>query len=216
MGLDSTFMEPLKPGAEASPYLDREQGVVYKLFDLLKDGSMGKIARWVRHEDGRSDIAYASADMLDMLKKLCLLNICGALPTEIVGLSRSGTHLIVKQPQAAPVPGQKAGTPVLFKNQRAAVAALKGHFPEFTSCSRSVGLLWIDEEEWLITDLHEDNIMLDDRGAPSVIDAILVQVPPEIRGRERWLDQGLTAAECLRKGKPVPEDPFDSFDDDEL
>ncbi len=40
--LESKFLRPLTAGAEAAPFLDEEHKVVYKLFDVRANGSLGK------------------------------------------------------------------------------------------------------------------------------------------------------------------------------
>ncbi|MDB6076353.1 MAG: hypothetical protein JWO82_100, partial [Akkermansiaceae bacterium] len=96
----SDFLVPLKPGAEASPYLDRDLHVVYKLFDLRQNGGLGKKMKLQRVDGERFDLVLEDATLPDTLMKLAVLNDAGALPTEIVGLSDTGEYLIAKQPLA--------------------------------------------------------------------------------------------------------------------
>lgn len=98
----SSLLTALPSGAEAIPYFDKDWGVVYKLFDLRVDGSLGKRIELVRKAEGDFDLIPCDATLKDTLEKLAVLNEAGAHPTEIVGLSDSGDYLIAKQPWAYP------------------------------------------------------------------------------------------------------------------
>jgi hypothetical protein len=99
--LISGALKPLPPGAEASPFLDQENGVVYKLFDLRPGGTMGKKLRFQSRFQG-FEIESADARWSDMLDKFIVLNRGGGHPTELAGISSDGCYLIAKQPLARP------------------------------------------------------------------------------------------------------------------
>jgi hypothetical protein len=84
--LSSKELEPLTPGAEAAPYLDPDAHVVYKLFDLRPNGTLGKKFELVRaHDDDRPGIPEEEryrletqpATFFDTLRKLRILNTAG-------------------------------------------------------------------------------------------------------------------------------------------
>jgi hypothetical protein len=100
--LGSDFLSPLLSGAEACPFFDEEWKVVYKLFDLRVDGSLGKKIVLEEPESERFEIQLLPARLVDTLEKLSVLNEAGGHPTEIVGLSSNGDFLIAKQPLAFP------------------------------------------------------------------------------------------------------------------
>lgn len=175
-GFDSTsFLEALTPGAEAIPYLDREHGVVYKLFDLRIDRGedyIGKklIAR--RDEDGW-DVTQTGATLFESIEKLAVIHAAGALPTEIVGMGAQDAfgYLIVKQPAATAIevnPGIRAQ----------AVSAIGG---QLVSSRAELGgelrVFWHDGKPWFLGDLHPGNLMADSEGRPTIIDALVGGIP---------------------------------------
>lgn len=163
--LTSDFLLPLPPGAEASPWLDREEKVVYKLFNLNPDGSLGKqIAFEINDEGDRRQIIVA-ATLRETLEKIQVLHEAGGLPTEIVGLSDDGSYLIVKQPQAFPYREFQT-------DLDAAVAVMRGVPFYSPALERYTVVVWVADRAWLVSDLHERNIMRDARDAPTVIDAV--------------------------------------------
>lgn len=99
--LTTSFLCPLPSGAEASPFLDTENGVVYKLFDLRPGGAMGKKLRFQTRSQG-FEIESTDARWSDMVDKFIVLNRGGGHPTELAGISADGGYLIAKQPQAFP------------------------------------------------------------------------------------------------------------------
>ncbi len=77
---------------------------MYKLFDLRKNGALGKRID-LKIEDDDIRVRDCDATLEDTLEKLVLLNDCGGHPTEIMGLTDDGRYLIIKQPLA-----QRLGT----------------------------------------------------------------------------------------------------------
>lgn len=191
----SDFLMPLKPGAEASPYLDQDLRVVYKLFDLRQNGGLGKKMKLQRVGDERFDLILEDATLPDTLMKLAVLNDAGALPTEIVGLSDTGEYLIAKQPLA-----QEARN---FEKDRAvAIEAVLGEVPLFSGLSRTVAIIHVNDTPWLVSDLHNRNIMRDREGRPTIIDALTGPVPPDAMRQLAWLRNGVEDAEDRRHGRP--------------
>jgi hypothetical protein len=56
--------------------------VVYKLFDLRADGSLGKMIALIEPESDRFEIQLLSARLIDTLEKLSVLNEAGGHPAE--------------------------------------------------------------------------------------------------------------------------------------
>ncbi len=208
-GFDSTdFLEPLTPGAEAMPYLDREHGVVYKLFDLRIDGDedyIGKklIAR--REEDGW-DVTQTGATLFESIEKLAVLHSAGALPTEIVGMGAQDAfgYLIIKQPLARKID--------VNPTSRAQAASALGSVlvPSRVGLRGEIRLFWHEGKAWFLGDLHPGNIMGDAHGAPAIIDALIGEVP-EILIRD-LPELGLAVAEAKQKVEPVDDGQSDLFD----
>lgn len=210
-GLSSSdFLVALTPGAEASPFLDQEWKAVYKLFDLRTNGALGKKIELLADAEGNYEVELCDAVLTDTLEKLSILNDAGALPTEIVGLSQSGDYLIVKQPLAYPRGDFET-------DRQAAVTAIKGISPAFTGLRRTVAVFWVDHRAWLISDLHERNIMRDADGAPTIIDALIGPVPPPALKQLTWLQHAVEDAQALREGRELPKRKrFEDVDDDVL
>jgi hypothetical protein len=206
----STLLSAFKPGAEASPYFDRDLGVVYKLFDLRVNGSLGKKIELVSDEEGHFDVQLHDAMLPDTLEKLSILNAAGAHPTEIVGLSDTGDYLIVKQPLAGPAKKY-------LVDRDAAVGHMRGVIPPVTGLRRMVAVIWVEEQPWLVSDLHPLNIMRDQHGLPTVIDALTGPVSAKAIGKLQWLREAVEDAQALREGRPLMKRKrFEDVDDDLL
>lgn len=137
--LNSDFLTALPSGAEASPFLDEEWNVVYKLFDLRADGSLGKKIALEEPESDRFEIQLLPALLIDTLEKLSVLNEAGGHPTEIVGLSSNADFLIAKQPLAFPYKDYQ-------KDREIATKALGGIVPLFTNLERQVAVFWLNSQ----------------------------------------------------------------------
>ncbi|WP_367870762.1 hypothetical protein [Luteolibacter sp. Populi] len=208
--LESELLVPLAPGAEASPYLDREWGAVYKLFDLRTNGALGKKIELLPDSEGNFEVVLCDAVLSDTLEKLAVLNEAGALPTEILGLSESGGYLIVKQPLAYPRGDFES-------DRKTATTAIRGILPLFTGMRRTVAVIWVDNRAWLVSDLHERNIMRDSDGVPTIIDALTGPVPPSAMKHLPWLREAVEDARELRAGRPaVKRKRFEDVDNDSL
>lgn len=209
--LSSEFLQPLRPGAEAAPFLDRKSRVVYKLFDLRVDGSLGKKLTLSRSKVTRNyELVQESADLLHTVQKLKSLDQAGAHPTEIVGLSDTGEFLIVKQPQAYPYSNFE-------EDRRSAVFSMRAFFPARSSLPTNTAVFNADRTCWILSDLHKGNIMTGADGKPTVIDALIGSVPHGVYAALPWLNKACADADQFRKTGEVPnEDPFKNVDDDEL
>ncbi|MCA1964441.1 MAG: hypothetical protein LDL31_10890, partial [Prosthecobacter sp.] len=101
--LCSSTLVPLKTGAEASPFMDPDWQVVYKLFPLHASGGLGKTFEIDKLPDGGGfEMTVRDAVLAETLEKLMLLHDAGAHPTEIAGIDDMGDYLVVKQPLAQP------------------------------------------------------------------------------------------------------------------
>ncbi len=216
--LESKELIPLKSGAEARPYFDEQRGLVYKLFDLRENGSLGMKCEIVRMgdeeapgipEEDRYRVEKAQANLRDTLIKLALLNEVGAHPTEIVGLSDQGDFLLVKQPYA-----QLAADPE-GKDLEEAIRQTKAAKPK--NLRLSCVVLWLQGDAYIMADLHKHNIMIDHDGIPTVIDALTGRIPPSLIDRLPALRSAVDDAEDLRKGRP-PRNQYEleAVPDDEL
>jgi hypothetical protein len=210
--LNSDRLTALPSGAEAIPYFDKDWGVVYKLFDLRIDGSLGKKIELVRNLEDGYDLTSQNATLVDTLEKLAVLNHAGAHPTEIVGLSDSGDYLIAKQPLAHPR-GE------FESDRKIAVSQIKGVIPEFTGpgLRHTVVVMWLENRAWLVGDLHERNIMRDQDGIPTIIDALIGPVPQAAIKELRWLREAVEDAQALREERGfVTRKRFEDVDDASL
>lgn len=203
-------LQPLKTGAEACPYLDMQNRVVYKLFDLRGNGSMGKKIIMERDEDGVLQAEIKEAVLYDVIRKLSALNDGGGHPTEIVGIVDSFDHLLVKQPLAEPYRDFNDDRKEAMDKMRC-IIPMGGHF------RHSLAVFYTQEEPWLLGDLHKGNIMRNAEGEPTIIDALTGYLPPYVLQELPWLKMAAADAETFREtGQAVLRSPFDGVDDDEL
>ena len=204
------FAQSLPSGAEAAPFLDTEQEVVYKLFDLRKSGALGKKVVLANPEPDKTEIQNRDATLRDTLEKLGLLHAAGAHATEIVGLCESYKYLIAKQPLAQPM--------VDFESDQAsALQAMKAVQFSFSGLRNFGAVTWILDRAWLVADLHERNIMRDAAGQPTIIDALTGTVPPSFEERFPSLANAIEDARHLRQGlPPLTRNRFEEVPDEEL
>jgi hypothetical protein len=208
--LSSAELRQLKSGAEAYPFADDEARVVYKLFNLRGPGWLGKRVTLQQRED-RFEIVLCDATLADTLEKLKVLNDAGAHPTEIVGLSDDGNFMIAKQPLALPYVD-------LAKDRKVAMEAIRGVVPSFTRLNREIGVFWLDEQAWIICDLHNGNIMRTLENKPTIIDALIGPLPTEVFGKLAWARHAYEDSRAWRLDLPaVKRLGFgDEVDDDSL
>ncbi len=166
----SSFLRPLKSGAEAMPFADTARGIVYKLYDLRGDGSLGKKLVFRRDTEGDWEPDLADATIYETVEKLAVLHEAGGLPTEIMGLDDSGSILLAKQPLSFPY-----GDDLMKSRVEAALAmnAVLVNAPRM----HEFRVFWCGEKAWGLGDLHSGNIMRDASGAAVVIDALLAEIP---------------------------------------
>lgn len=208
--LESEELIPLKTGAEACPYLDQSNGVVYKLFDLRANGSMGKKVSCSRDDRGVLQAEIKEAVLHDVIRKLAVLNVSGGHPTEIVGLVQSFDHLLVKQPLAQPYTEFDADRQEAMDRMRC-VSPMGGHF------RHNLATFYAQEEPWLIGDLHRGNIMIGADGHPTIIDALVGYLPPYVLKELPWLQVAAHDAQVFRETGQVPlRSLFEGVDDDDL
>ena len=208
--LTSEELEPLMSGAEAAPYYDEKNGVVYKLFDLRSNGSLGKKVVVERDDDGDFQIELADANLFDTLKKLSILNDAGALVSEIVGLSDTGDYLISKQPFANPRED-------FHEDREVSVHAIRGIVPIGSTFRRTTAITYINGSAWLVDDLHDRNIMRTAENIPTIIDALTGSIPPLAIKELAWLKIAIDDAKYYRENNQIPlRRSFDDVDDNDL
>ncbi|MCX6855194.1 MAG: hypothetical protein NTV80_09830 [Verrucomicrobia bacterium] len=203
-------MQPLKTGAEASPFADGDWQVVYKLFPLHASGGLGKTFEIDRYPDDQGfEMTVRDAVLIETMEKLIVLHDAGAHPTELVGIDDQGDYLVVKQPLAYPY--QNLEEDRLIALERIRAVPCRARF------RRAVWILWEHEQAWVLSDLHPGNIMRDAGGLPTIIDALLSPLPPALIQSDHLLTQDVEDARALREGRPLPSrDVFAEIEDDEL
>ncbi|RYD33874.1 MAG: hypothetical protein EOP87_10225, partial [Verrucomicrobiaceae bacterium] len=164
--LGSQELRQLRSGAEAYPFADDDARVVYKLFNLRANGSLGKRVTLEQVGEERHEIVLHDATLRDTLEKLIVLNDAGGHPTEIVGLSDDGNFLIAKQPLAMPYAD-------FLKDRKVATAAILAIIPPYTRLNREIAVFWLREQAWIVCDLHNGNIMRNRENVPTIIDALV-------------------------------------------
>lgn len=208
--LHSSELVPLPSGAEAHPYLDQQNQVVYKLFDLKPNGSVGKKLVYSNHLDVGFEIETRDAVWLDTLEKISVLNAAGAHLTEIVGLAATGDYIIAKQPLAQPFEE-------FLTDREIAEGRLKSIVPIGEGLRQRIIVTYVDEAAWLVGDLHERNIMRDANNEPTIIDALIGAITPLAIKQLPWLKLACDQAREYRLTNIKPSNNlFESIDDSEL
>lgn len=210
--LESDFLKPLKSGAEACPFWDQERGVVYKLFDVRANGTLGKKLELEKRKEGPGYVLNnGDADLFHTVQKLSALNEVGAHPTEVVGFTESGDFLVAKQPLAQAYED-------FAEDLREACDLMKAYFPgQATVLGRSCAVFWALGQPWLLADLHKGNIMKDASGQATVIDALVGSISPSAWKRMGWLAEACgDARRWAETGIKPYRDLFDGVSDDEL
>lgn len=208
--LSSKELEPLTSGAEAAPYYDPKYEVVYKLFDLRANGALGKKVVVERDTEGNFQIELADATLFDTLKKLTILNDSGALVSEIVGLADSGDYLIAKQPFANPRQD-------FHQDRESAIHAIRGVVPVGSTFRRTTAITYINGSAWLVDDLHERNIMRTAEDKPTIIDALIGNIPPLAIKELDWLNVAIDDAKYYRENNQIPlRKKFEDVNDADL
>jgi hypothetical protein len=140
---------------------------------------------------------------------LALLNEIGAHPTEIVGLSDEGDFLLAKQPLA------KIARDPEGKDLQEAIKQTKAAKPK--NLRLNCVVLWLQGDAYIMADLHKNNIMIDQDGIPTIIDALIGKIPPSLINRLPALRAAVDDAEDLRKERP-PRNQYQLLDvpDDDL
>jgi hypothetical protein len=208
--MQSRDLKPLKPGAEASPFEDTAEGVVYKLFPLHVRGGLGKTLNieWLE-EDQRFESTVVDATLDSTLEKLMALHDAGALATEILGLAEEGDYLITKQPLAR-------GYDDLEQDREAAVRSMKAVRCQ-ARFNTAKWVFWLQDQAWAMSDLHPGNIMIASDIGPTIIDALASPLSPYLIAKSHTLRHAVAEARALRLGlEYVPPRDFDDVNDDEL
>ena len=82
---------------------------------------------------------------------------------------------------------------------------------------RQTWILWEHQTAWIMSDLHYGNIMRDAQDQPTIIDALLAPLPPELIKGSRLLTEHVEDARALRLGLPLAgRKAFDALNDDDL
>jgi len=208
--LKSAVLRPLKTGAEACPFADDQWQVVYKLFPLHSQGGLGKTFEIDVSDDGEGyEMTTQDATLLQTMDKLMVLHDAGACPTEIVGIDSMFDYLVVKQPLAAPYRE--------FETDRLAALDSIHAIPCKARFKRPTWILWEHECAWIMSDLHQGNVMRDAQGQPTIIDALLAPLPPALIKGSRLLAEHVEDAMTLRHGLPLAgRKAFDDVKDEDL
>ncbi|MDB9742012.1 hypothetical protein OAB00_04105 [Akkermansiaceae bacterium] len=230
--ISSGGLKPLRPGAEAAPFLDASAGIVYKLFYFNKKGGsffMGKRLAMPSAKDGYGfEIIDEDSDGFDVLEKISIMNEAGALMTEVVGLSDCFYYIVTKQPQAYPL-GYISEFERISSGNHAKLARFDSDRKKAQDSMCAVGIIggqglnahtvmiYVDDNYWLVGDLHEKNVMLDADGNPTIIDALIGLVTKPALSRHNWLRPNCVAALEFRETRKMPNrDPYKDINDDEL
>jgi hypothetical protein len=219
--LTSSFLVPLKTGAEACPFADLATGVVYKLFPLHINGGLGKTFEIIADAEQTGIIMdVRDAVLSETIEKLMVMHDAGAHPTELVGLDDQGDYLIAKQPLAeayGDLDNLRDITLAQIDSMRPQAAERMLAVPCRAGFKRPVWIVWCDDRAWAMSDLHPGNIMKDASGMPCIIDALMAPLPPKLISSNRILAEAVTDARIWRETGELPKrKSFEDVNDDDL
>lgn len=219
--LTSSFLVPLKTGAEACPFADLATGVVYKLFPLHINGGLGKTFE-IEADAEQAGIIMDVRDAVlsETIEKLMVMHDAGAHPTELVGLDDQGDYLIAKQPLAeayGDLDNLRDITLAQIDSVRPQAVERMLAVPCCAGFKRPVWVLWCDDRAWAMSDLHPGNVMQDANGMPCIIDALLAPLPPKLISANRLLSEAVADARIWRETGELPKrKAFEDVNDDDL
>jgi hypothetical protein len=176
-------------GMEATAFQDR-LGSVYKFFlpDWIR-WNIGATFRFSANDDGSMQATASFGTYNELLEKLYLINVIGGMPTEVIGITLEGI-LIAKQTWGRSLPNG-CDTSGLVQSPSLRVPPSR-----FLHCDRAhPRLVFLNEEPWLIGDLHERNIAYDEQGIPRIIDLVAARIPATLAGNQAWLNPSADAFE---------------------
>lgn len=208
--LVSQKLTALRTGAEACPFADMEWGVVYKLFPLFASGGLGKTFD-IEREEHCADFSMTVRDavLAETMEKLMVMHDAGGHPTEIVGIDECGDYLIAKQPLALPYEDLAADRTAALNRMRAVACR--------ASFKRPVWIMWVWDLPWVMSDLHQGNVMRDRSGTACIIDALLAPLAPQWIKTNRFLAESVEDARLFRTTGTLPiRKVFDDVCDEEL
>lgn len=210
----SELFDYIDCGREATAFNDSRHGVVYKLFDVRVDstfkGSVGLKLEMRGRPPDDIEVVELPATVEDMLDKICAMHDAGACPTEIVGLSEDGTYLIAKQPRCLPLG-------CFEEDRRIAVQQMKAVAPKCSVRGRELWVFYSAGKHWMLSDLHEKNVMRLPDGSPTIIDALIGELSQYYMFHHPKLAEAADRAEKLAKGIEVEsDDPFHMTRDEDL
>jgi hypothetical protein len=219
--LISSFLIPLKTGAEACPFADLATGVVYKLFPLHINGGLGKTFEIEADAEQASIIMdVRDAVLSETIEKLMVMHDAGAHPTELVGLDDQGDYLIAKQPLAhayGDLDNLRDITLAQIDSVRPQAVERMLAVPCRAGFKRPVWVIWCDDRAWAMSDLHPGNVMQDANGMPCIIDALLAPLPPRLISANRLLAEAVADARTWRETGVLPKrKAFEDVNDEDL
>lgn len=195
-------------GKEASAWLDRENSCVYKFFDLRVDGSLGQKIEFVETGENNPSIEYRDATIFDTVDKLRILHAAGACPTEIVGLTYGGDYLVAKQPLCRDYRN--------LDDDRNTAAEMMMAVRPTGSYKAQIWVFWSDHRPWILGDLHKGNIRLLAKGLPTVIDALIGEIPAYLLRNDESLQRAVATARRWRETGKRHDHKLKACSDDDL
>lgn len=212
--MSSRFLGNIGIGREASAWVDRDNGCVYKLFDVKVDredrGSIGLKLKLETESLDRVEVVQVPARLNDILQKICVLHEAGACPTELVGLTDDGRYLVAKQPRCRNYES-------LEEDTRTAVKAVNAVSPKGSYGGNEIWVIFVDNKFWLLSDLHKGNIRRLPDGTPTIIDALIGELLLSDLKLHPKLAEAAERSRALATGAAIlPDDPFHNVSDDDL
>ncbi len=195
-------LRPISSGVEATAF-EAEDCSIYKFFMPRTDGRIGGTFEFRRGDEVALYAEAADGSYRAMLEKFDLILRLGGMPTEVVGVTKHEGVLIAKQTLGERL-AEGADT---SKVQPAALITIPSRF--LRAHRDHPRLYFVEDEPWLVADLHAKNLVRAVDGELRAIDLLAAPFPRELVEAEpllaEWLERVRLdpAASVLR---PAPDD----------
>lgn len=195
-------LRPISSGVEATAF-EAEDCSIYKFFMPRADGRIGGTFEFRRGDEVALYAEAADGSYRAMLEKFDLILRLGGMPTEVVGVTKHEGVLIAKQTLGERL-AEGADT---SRVQPPALIAIPSRF--LRAHRDHPRLFFVDDEPWLVADLHAKNLVRAVDGGLRAIDLLAAPFPGELVRAEPLLADWLERvrldpdASVLR---PAPDD----------
>jgi hypothetical protein len=204
LGETGPHLRPISSGVEATAFESMDHSI-YKFFMPRENGRIGGSFAFHRGEETALLAEASDGSYRAMLEKFDLIMHLDGMPTEVLGVTRREGILITKQTLGERLP-EGADTSAL---QPAALIPIPTRF--LRAHRDHPRLYFVNDEPWLVADLHARNLVRAADGRLRAIDLLAAPMPRDLIAAEPLLAGWLARVRSDPDASALP-----SADDDEL